>query len=309
MFDPQDILIRINPAGVAMLRCPVENCIGKKSSDLFKDQPALLALLSGDTAHRIPLPDRRVAQGIFRAQTGGGRLVLLRDITERDDLESRRVQLSRAIAHDLNNPISAIEGFVDLVAMYGPLTPEQQRFNTRIRQTIQKIQKVIRPLVDLAWIEAGMPMDRVPVQLDRIIQDVAADLADMARLKHIVIAISAQQPMPTVMGDAVRLRQVVYNLVHNAILYSQPEQSIAIHAFADEQQIHCSVADQGIGIAEHDLGHVFDRLYRAEAVRDLPGGGIGLTLAREIVKRHGGTIHAESTLGQGSTFVFTLPVA
>jgi two-component system, OmpR family, phosphate regulon sensor histidine kinase PhoR len=317
ILDGSGILIRINPAAASMLRCVPHECLGKRPSAVYHDQPALLGLLtgaaagSGELIRRIALPDKRIAQGIAVQQSDGGRMALLRDITERDELDSRREPLIRAIAHDLNNPISAIDGFADLVAMYGTLTPEQKRFLTRIRQTTQKLQNMLRPLVDLTWIESGMPMERVPVHLDKIIRDVVEELAGEAEQKRITFAVSTQQPMPPVIGDPARIRQVVYNLIYNALLYSQPEQPIAIHAFEDGREVRCSVADRGMGIKENEVEQIFDRLYRAQddMVRNLPGGGIGLTMARAILKRHGGTIRAESVYGQGSTFIFTLPLA
>jgi signal transduction histidine kinase len=312
ILDGRGVLVQINPAAASMLRCVPDNCLGKSPGAAFKEHPALITFLAGssETVRRIPLPDKRIAQGIGVAQADGGRLALLRDVTERDELDSRRDQLIHAIAHDLNNPIAAIDGFADLVGMYGPLSEEQRRFLTRIRQTTQKLNSMIGPLVDLTWIEAGLPMDNLPVHLDRLIHEVVGELAADAEQKRISIAISTQQPMPVVMGDPRRLKQVIYNLVHNAILYSQPEQPIAIHAFEDGREVHCSVADRGIGIAKNELDQIFDRLHRAQddTVRNLPGGGIGLTMARAILQRHGGTIRAESVHGQGSTLIFTLPL-
>jgi signal transduction histidine kinase len=324
ILDADDVLVRMNPAAAAMLHCAPEDCLGKHASSLFKDQPALLALLteSGQTTRRIPLPDKRIAIGIGHdevngeetgpdAAAGGGRLVLLQDITEREELESRREQLIYRISHDLSNPISAIEGFAELIGMYGTLNTDQQKFVTRIRQTSHKLRDLVQTLVDLTWVEAGMPMSSVPVSLDRLISEVVAELSPQAQARQISIAVSTQQPMPIVLGDPMRLKQAIYNLVHNALLYSLPEHPIAIHAYEDRGQIRCTVADRGIGIPEHELGQIFDRLYRVpdERVRNLPGGGIGLTMAQAILKRHGGTIRAESVYGQGSTFILTLPLA
>jgi signal transduction histidine kinase len=303
----------MNPAAAAMLRLAPDNCLGKHPDTVFKDQPALVSMLMGKDEHarRVPLPDKRTAFGIAQDQADGGRLVLLQDITEREELESRREQLIHRIAHDLHNPIAAIEGFAELIAMYGALNGDQQKFVTRIRQTSHKLRDLVRTLVDLTWVEAGMPMSSVPIYLDKLIGEVVAELAGDAEEKHIAIAVSTQQTMPVVMGDPMRLKQVIHNLVHNAILYSMPEHPIAIHAYEDHAQVRCTIADRGIGIPEHELGQIFDRLYRVpdERVRNLPGGGIGLTMAQAILKRHGGTIRAESVYGQGSTFIFTLPLA
>jgi two-component system phosphate regulon sensor histidine kinase PhoR len=113
------------------------------------------------------------------------------------------------------------------------------------------------------------------------------------------------------MGDPDRLRLVIYNLLHNAILYSNPEQLAIIHAWEDEGEVFCSVADRGLGVADDELDLIFDRMYRSrdERVRDRPGGGLGLTVARTIIRRHGGDIWAASNLGEGSTFTFVLPTS
>ena len=101
----------------------------------------------------------------------------------------------------------------------------------------------------------------------------------------------------------------IYNILHNAISYSQPEQTIAIHAWSDTHEAYCSVADRGIGINDDELELIFDRLYRSrdERVQAMHGGGLGLTIARTIIRRHGGDIWASSNLHDGSTFTFVLP--
>jgi len=312
-LDPTGLLTRMNPAAAAMLRIAPDECVGKKPAEIFRDMPVLVDLLlgQGQAVRKVVLQSKRVALVIAEPSKDSGRLVLLHDITEREELDSRREQLIAAIGHDLRNPISAIYGFAELVEMYGPLTPDQKRFVTRIAQTSQKMQSLVYTLVDLAWVESGMPLENVPVDLDIVIRQAVSELGQEAKEKRIPIAISTQQPMPVVMGDTMRLKQVVYNLLHNAILYSGPEQPVAIHAYAQDQHVRCTVADRGIGIAESEIDQVFDRTYRSpnEAVRSVPGGGIGLTMARVILKRHGGAIEASSVLGRGSTFMFTLPLA
>ncbi len=312
-LDHTGLLLRINPAAAGMLRCVPEECIGKTPKSVFHDQPALLDLLEGrgENVRKVILPGKRVAHGISEIQPDDTRMVLLRDITEREELDTRRDQLIAAIGHDLRNPISAIHGFAELIPLSGSLTSDQERFVTRIIQTSQKMQYLASTLVDLAWIESGMPMESVPVELDKVITLAVSELDKDAQQKRMSIAISTQHPLPFVMGDPARLKQVVVNLLQNAIQYSEPEQPIAIHAFEYGQQVRCTVGDRGIGIHANELDQVFDRLYRSpdEAVRKTQGGGIGLTMARVILRRHGGSIAVSSVYGEGSTFIFTLPLA
>lgn len=301
----------LNPAAAAMLGVTVEDVIGKTINEAFSQNPALLNLFqrAGDQTLDVRLPKRRLAVGISSTLPDERRIVLLQDVTERNELDSRREALISAMAHDLRNPISAISGFAELVDKFGELNTQQQKFMTRIRQTASKLYDVAGSLVDLAWIEAGMPLAHRPIYLGELVDKAVSQVGGLALTRQVTIAISVQDPLPTVMGDPERLLIAVHNLLHNAVLYSEPEQTIAIHAWGDTHELYCSVADRGIGIADDELELVFDRLYRSrdERVRDTPGGGIGLTMARTIITRHGGAIWASSNLGVGSTFTFVLP--
>jgi signal transduction histidine kinase len=154
-----------------------------------------------------------------------------------------------------------------------------------------------------------MPLAHRPLDLRQVIDRAVSQLGSLALEKHITIAVSLQDPLPPLMGDPERLQLAIHNLLHNGVLYSPPESVVAIHAWGDENEAYCSIADRGIGIADDELELVFDRLYRSrdENVRDTPGGGLGLTIAKTIISRHGGAIWASSNLGVGSTFTFVLP--
>lgn len=311
--NPQGVIERINPAAAAMLGVTIENVRQQPAVDCFKDNPSLTPffLRKDDYTASIRLPRRRFGVGISTTLSEGYRLVVLQDITEKRELDSRREALSHSIAHDLRNPINAISGFAELVIRFGDINPQQEKFLTRIRQTAHKIHDMAKPLVDLAWIEAGMPLAHRPIQMSDIINQAVKEVASLALSKKITIVISVQAPMPTIMGDPERMYLVVYNLLHNAITYSDEELSVVIHAWSDEQEVYCSVADRGFGIADDELDQIFDRLYRSrdERVREIAGGGLGLTFAKTIIERHGGDIWAASTLGAGSTFTFVIPTA
>jgi signal transduction histidine kinase len=301
----------LNPAAAAMLGLTVESSIGKPLEAIFPLNPALLNLFtrSGDHTLDVRLPKRRLAFGIGHSLPTGERMVILHDVTEKQELESRRELLITTMRHDLRNPISAISGFAELVDKFGPLNDQQKHFLTRIRQTSSKLYDVVDTLVDLAWIEAGMPLAHQPIDLVVLVDKAISKLSTLAYDRRVTIAISVQRPMPTVMGDPMRLEMVIFHLLQNAIIYSEVDQSIVIHAWGDVHEAYVSVADQGIGIDDDELELIFDRLYRSrdERVRERPGGGLGLTIARTIIQRHGGDIWASSNPGQGSTFTFVLP--
>ncbi len=311
--DAEGCVARVNPALAGMLSIPMDKCLGQRPATVFARRRGLVELLTktGEQTRQIVLPKRRLAIGTAVSLSNGRRMAIVEDITEQEDLDSRRETLVGAIAHDLRNSIAAISGFADLVDKMGELNPKQARFLTRLRETSGKLNDVILPLVDLAWVEAGMPLHHEPCRLGILIHQAVGALSQMARTKSITIAISTQEPMPVVMGDPERLEQVVYSLLHNAILYSPPEVTVAVHAYQQGQEVICTVADPGPGIKAEELDLIFSRLYRSkdETVRDLPGCGLGLTLARTVVQRHGGAIWAESEYGRGSTFTFVLPSA
>lgn len=311
IVDSAGVLRAINPAAVAMLGITTDDVLHHKVHECFAKQADLLALLARDGDHKadVRLPRRRLAQGIATTLPNGRRIVLLQDVTEKRDIETRREALTRAIAHDLRNPISAITGFLDLVGKSGDLNDLQKKFLLRARQTNAKLHDMIVSLVDLAWIEAGMPMKHLPIRLDEKISKVVEGLTDLAKKQNVGIVLSIQKPLPIVMGDPERLQLALHELLENALLYSQPESNAVIHAWGDTNEVYCSVADRGFGIAEHELPLIFDRMYRSrdERVADIHGGGLGLTVARTIIKRHGGDLWAVSTLNEGSTFTFVLP--
>lgn len=310
--SPHDRLIKhINPAAAAMLSITVDEVIDTTPHNSFYKFPNLLNLFErdGDQTLDVRLPRRRIAIGIASTLEAGERIVVLQDVTEKRDLDTRREQLIKSIAHDLRNPISALGGFADLVSKFGDLNDQQRKFLTRIRQTTTKLHDMAELLVELAWIEAGMPLMHIPIRLGDAINRAIYDVESIAKKHEIGIAVSLQKPLPVVMGDPIRLHTVIYHLLQNGILYSMKEDNIVIHAWGDEREVYCSVADQGIGIADDEIELIFDRMYRSrdEQVREIPGGGIGLTLARTIIRRMGGDLWATSNLGEGSTFTFVLP--
>jgi PAS domain S-box-containing protein len=313
VIDKSNQVISVNPAGCAMLALTKDDIIGRTIEDLFNRNPQLMNLFQrkGEQKLEIRLPRRRVAQGIGEDIENNERMVILQDITEQRDLENRREHLTRTIAHDLRNPLSAITGFIDLVTKSGALTDIQTRFLLRARQTTNKIHEMIVTLVDLSWIDAGMPLRHVPIHLDETISQAIRELEPLAKKQNIGIVLSMQKPLPQVMGDPERLHLAIYNILHNAIIYTlDVEKNIVVHAWSDDTEIYCNIADRGVGILDTELKLIFDRMYRSrdERIAHLNGGGLGLTIARAIIQRHGGDIWASSNISIGTTISFVLPI-
>jgi signal transduction histidine kinase len=314
VLNARGLIARVNPAACSMLGVTVEEVLGRSPDQVFQKNPALLTLMTGTApaASDIRLPRRRLAQGIASQLGSGERVILLQDVTERRDLEDRREALVRAIAHDLRNPVSAIGGFIDLVGRTGPLNDAQRKFLTRARQTVNKINDMVTSLVDLAWIEAGMPMQHIPIMLDQIIERAVRKLEALAAAQGVGIVLSIQHQLPPIMGDPERLELALYHIIQNALQYTlEPEKNVVIHAWSDSHEIYCNIADQGIGIPPQELKLVFERMYRGrdERINEIPGGGLGLTIARTIIRRHGGDVWANNNVHGGTTVSFVLPLS
>lgn len=303
----------MNPAAAAMLQITEAEVIGKTPLEAFPKNPSLAKLLRPgiSLSQDIRLPNERIAQGIAQDLPDKTRVGLLHDVTEQRNLESRREALIKAISHDLRNPISALGGYADLVGKFGTLTERQHHFITRIQQTSEKLWELTASLVDLAWIEAGMPLQYRPFELAGLIRKTVKELTQKARKHQVKIVISIQEPIPLIMGDPERIRKAIYHLIDNAIQYSPPDASVGVHAWQQSSsQVQCSVVDRGFGISADDLEKIWDRLWRSadERVMAISGGGIGLTYVRTILRRHGGSISVDSELNKGTTFTVILPL-
>lgn len=304
-------LLQMNPATAAMLQISPEVALGRAVRETFRHNPQLVRLLSpgGPEQLDVRLPADRLATGLA-ADIEGERVILLNDITERYDLESRREALIKAISHDLRNPISAVGGYAELVHKFGDLNAQQDKFITRIRQTTNKLYELTATLVDLAWLEAGMPLKHIPVELIELTRAAMQELSYEARKNSVSIVNSIPDELPAVMGDPRYMKLVIYNLIDNAIRYSLNSGNVVIHAWHHIDKVFYTVADQGIGISEDDQLKIWDRMWRSadDRVRDIPGGGVGLCFVQTVIRRHGGEIEVESALDEGTTFTFFLPL-
>ncbi|GAB1420796.1 hypothetical protein MASR2M15_09190 [Anaerolineales bacterium] len=310
--NPEKIVTHINPAAASMLGESITHFLNIDANKAFVKFPAIINMMNREdpVVLTVHMPRRKLATGIANTLETRERIVVLQDITERHEIELQREQLVNQISHDMRNPISAINGFIELVEKFGPLNTIQHRYLLRGQQTTMKLHDMIEQLIELAWIEAGMPLQHLPIRIGDILKKAIANLSSLAQQKDIRIVSALQDPLPVISGDPDRIYMAVYHLLRNAIQYSDPTQSIAIHAWGDDNDLYCSVGDQGIGIAENEIEAIFERMYRSrnEHVQKTDGGGIGLTLTRTIIKRHGGEIWVISMINSGSTFTFRIPI-
>ncbi len=241
----------------------------------------------------------------------GGQVVVLQDITyfkELDELKSRFVS---TVSHDLKSPLTAIQGYAQLVAdgHMGEINPMQKEALQAVVRNTGAMTVLISDLLDLGKIEAGIGLDPQPTDLAVLIREVLDEMQIRAKQGQLQIKQELPSTLPLV-ADPARIRQVLNNLVSNAIKYTPKGGTVLVTAHNGAGTVQLLVKDSGLGIPEEALPHIFDRFYRVKRDEDSPveGTGLGLAIVKSIIEEHGGTIEVASILGQGSTFKINLPV-
>jgi signal transduction histidine kinase len=222
----------------------------------------------------------------------------------------RQLSFLAAVAHDLRNPLVAMKLSASALSSDRQLSPETvSNLMSVIKRQVNALDRMIGDLLDTSRIEAGHLELRLTECDGRTIVHEAFDLYRMASKDHQLTLTLPSTPAP-IRCDPVRLQQVLNNLISNAIKYSPSGTKIELSVENVGNEVRFRVADQGIGIAQHELPYVFEPFRRTAFSRkeDVPGVGLGLSVAQRIVKAHGGRIQVESEVGIGSTFWVYLPV-
>ncbi|NUB16700.1 DUF3369 domain-containing protein, partial [Azospirillum brasilense] len=216
------------------------------------------------------------------------------------------------MSHEIRTPMNGVQGMLELLE-YTPLTPEQQELVTVVRDSAGALLTIINDILDFSKIEAGrLDLEHAPVSLSAVVEGVAETLAPAARQKDLTLVTYVDPDLPPlVMGDSVRIRQVLFNIAGNAVKFT-PSGSVRIRAelarFEDGRAtIRITVTDTGIGIATEAQAQLFRPFTQAEAstTRRFGGTGLGLSICRRLAELMGGEVGVASEPGRGSTFWFT----
>jgi signal transduction histidine kinase/FixJ family two-component response regulator len=287
--------------------------LGRSIVEAF-DEPKILKMLR--TAGKVPHQDDiETADGrIFNLQCtpieGVGQAIVLHDITHLKNLDRIKSEFVTTVSHDLRSPLTAILGYVELIERAGKLNEQQQEFTQRVRFSVQQITDLVTDLLDLGRIEAGLDIARENTPIDRITHYAVESLQGVAESQGVKLDIELDKGLPLVNGDPVRLRQMVGNLLDNAIKYTPEGGTVRVQAEAEGGQVILRVIDNGPGIPPADQPYLFDKFFRASNIPDdMPGTGLGLSIVKSIVDNHGGRIWVDSKLGEGTTFTVVLLAA
>ena len=239
-------------------------------------------------------------------------IVTFVDITRYREAEELKSTFISVISHELKTPVSLIKGYAGTLAREDVShDPEFVRESAQIIvEEADRLTELIDNLLDASRIQAGaLSLDPQPLDLISLIRKTADRFATQTNRHQIVVDLP--ETLPLVMADERRLRQVLDNLINNAIKYSPNGGKIVIGARSGDDHVLVFVQDEGVGIPEEDQEAIFESFYRVDSSlkRSTQGAGLGLYLVRAIVEAMGGEIRVESEPGKGSSFIFTLPVA
>jgi PAS domain S-box-containing protein len=237
--------------------------------------------------------------------------ILLRDVTRERESEAMKSQLLSTVSHELRTPLASIKGFATTLLRQDVKWDEatQRDFLRIIEEETDRLAEIIDNLLDMSQIEAGaLRIAKEPTQLRQMIREVVDEMRMRTEAHYFVVDLPAE--LPRVLVDPRRIRQVLHNLIGNAIKYSKGGQ-ITVSCEVEGDHIVVSVSDQGEGIPPQYVEKIFERFFQIDgaSTRRVGGSGLGLSISRGIIEAHDGRIWVESVAGQGSTFRFTLPLA
>jgi|LGOV01.1.fsa_nt_gb PAS domain S-box-containing protein len=324
-------IVLINDSAREFLKCEVQDPVGQPVASVLQDE-GLLQQIQAIYAHHAPpllhtdisLPRSTTAEAcILQARTSlmrnkqgrvSGAITALRDVTRERELDRMKAEFMSMAAHELRTPLTAILGYSELCMNpeeFGGFSAAQQKeFMAEINSKAEVLAKLVNDLLDISRLDAGK---QLPLNIEEVaIAPMLSKLVKHYRMlapKHLFEVALAENLPESVQADPDKLEQVLENLFSNAVKYS-PEGSL-IRVCGERIDGHCqiTVVDQGIGMTSDQGDHVFDKFYRADYSDTAAKGiGLGMSIARQIVEQHGGSIWVESSTGVGTRVVFTVPI-
>ncbi len=210
------------------------------------------------------------------------------------------------VAHDLRTPLTRLRGKAELAINENA----DSELASDVAEECSNMLEMINTALELAQTESGADMKRrEPLDLNRLVENLADLYSVAAEDAEIDLQYHVPEDPCMINGSKSRLQRLLANLLDNALKYTPPGGRVTISLSKKREEILLRVSDTGHGIAPEDLPHIFDRFYRADSSRSLPGNGLGLSLVRAIAENHGGSVHAESTPGKGTDFIITFSAA
>jgi len=242
----------------------------------------------------------------------GGHVVMIRDVTDQMAADRAKTEFIAAISHELRTPLTSIQNSVSnmLAGVTGKVSNKTREYLHSMKADCHRFAGLINDLLDMAKLEAGnMPVNRRVMNIVGIAGDVTKSFADKARGKNIELMCEIDRHVSPVYADSRRIRQVLWNLVSNAIKFTDQGGKVCVRSYDNDDDVVTMVEDTGIGISDDLQKQIFNKFYQIsrQAGPGYNGSGLGLAICDGIVAVHGGSIWVESEEGKGSKFYFSLP--
>jgi two-component system phosphate regulon sensor histidine kinase PhoR len=323
---PEQLIGYANVSAAALLGRLANDLVGQQISALVDNGAVLQALATvqarprgelvvdhsrKDGEHEFTLRFRIMPAA--ESAGAGDVLVTIEDISQLREGQRARDNFLYHVTHELRTPLTNIHAYAETLTKPG-FDDEQTRkecYNVLISET-ERLSRLVEDILSISQLEVGTArFEPGAVDLARLVRQMVQDNLGAADGKKIDLTLALPPKVPKMRGDKQRLCVLLNNLIGNAIKYTPAAGKVQVTLEVRDQRVQIAVSDTGIGIAPKDQPHVFDKFYRAadEAVQAVPGTGLGLALAHEVARLHGGEIFLKSELGRGSTFTVELPLA
>ena len=270
--------------------------------DLGRIKKGIQRISNGDFSFKLPIDSRDelgVLANSFNEMTAR--------LQELDDMKSEFISI---VSHELKTPLTSMKEAANLLleGVGGTLADKQHRLVSIMNQGIMRLLRIIDELLEITRLEGGMVrLGMVQHDMNAIVAAFVQEIKPFADNQGVMIDVAYFEETCMVMADRNKIVQVLTNLTHNAIKYSQNGQGVEIRITRDSDCVTVEIEDHGTGIPEEDLPLIFDKFYQSKITRGHSGTGLGLAIAKRIVEAHGGDIRAYSQVEKGSVFVFALP--
>jgi two-component system NtrC family sensor kinase len=312
VIDQEGMILLVNASALQIFELP-EDTIGRLANNVFR-HPKLAALIQSESSipmrEEIELDDGRYFNAVRTLIEGVGQAIVMHDISHLRELDRIKSEFVTTVSHDLRSPLTAILGYVDLIERSGQINEKQTEYIQRVHLSVDHITNLVNDLLDLGRIEAGLDDAKEPTPIDVLARYVLDSMRAAAESKGIKLKSELPEELPLIVGDPIRLRQMLGNLLENAIKYTPSKGEVLIEAHTENDQVILRVSDNGFGIPTADQSYLFDKFFRASNVPDdLPGTGLGLSIVKSIVENHQGRVWVDSAVGEGTTFTIVFPAA
>ena len=247
-----------------------------------------------------------------RSQRIRGAVLLFRDITQLRQADQVRRDFVANVSHELRTPLSIFRGYLETLLEEPDQPPgELMRIFEVMEKHSKRLNMLVEDVLSLAQLEDPRTrLNFTEIYLPDFLAAILHDWQKRFDAKLLTPSLEAPPDLPVISADENRLQEVIYNLLDNAVKYSQPEGRIHLAATRTGESVRLAISDQGIGVPSRDLPRIFERFYRADKARsrEMGGTGLGLSIVKHIVELHGGRVEAASELGRGTTISAILPI-